>query len=113
MKKPTRGTNWHLEDFYRFFNRKYFGNQLPKDMPVYYKEIDFLGNTVIMETAWGTFRPLYIQISEKLRFSSRLSQQTVLHEMLHVAYPEKRGHRGWFDKKMLGLMKRGAMNGLW
>ena len=107
------GTNWHLEDFYRYFNKKYFGNSLPKDMPVYYKDIDVLGNTVIMKTTSGQCRPLYIQITKKIRFSARLSQQTVLHEMLHVAYPEKRGHRGWFDKKMLQLMKRGAMNGVW
>jgi hypothetical protein len=38
---------------------------------------------------------------------------TVLHEMLHVAHPKRRGHRGWFDKEMNKLVKRGAMNGLW
>lgn len=109
-KHRTRGTDWNLLDFYRRFNKKYFGNRLPKDMPVSFRKIDSLGNTVIHRQ---TFRPLYIQITDKIRFSSRLAMATVLHEMLHVAHPEKRGHRGWFDKEMQKLVKRGAMNGLW
>jgi hypothetical protein len=108
------GTNWHLLDFYTRFNKQYFGNRLPKDMPIYYTDIEDLGKTTLMQTAIkGVSRPLYIEISKRIRFSSRLSQQTVLHEMIHVAHPNKRGHRGWFDKEMLKLMKRKAMNGLW
>lgn len=109
-KHRTFGTDWNLREFYRHFNARFFGNKLPKDMPVSFRKIDTLGNTVIHNQ---TFRPLYIQINARLRFSSRLSMATVLHEMVHVAYPEKRGHRGWFDKEMLKLVKRGAMNGLW
>ena len=104
------GTDWNLREMYRYFNRKYFSNRLPKDMPVSFRKINTLGNTIIHPQ---TFRPLYIQITDRIRFSSRLSMATVLHEMLHVAHPEKRGHRGWFDKEMLKLVKRGAMNGLW
>jgi hypothetical protein len=109
-KYRTRGTDWNLLQFYQFFNKRYFSNRLPKDMPVAFRKIDTLGNTVIHRQ---TFRPLYIQVSDKLRFSSRLAMGTVLHEMVHVAHPKKRGHRGWFDKEMLKLVKRGAMNGLW
>jgi hypothetical protein len=111
-KKRTRsfGTDWNLRDFYRRFNKKYFSNSLPKDMPVSFRNIPTLGNTVIHKQ---TFRPLYIQITNRIRFSSRLCMGTVLHEMIHVAHPEKRGHRGWFDKEMLRMVKRGAMNGLW
>jgi hypothetical protein len=109
-KYRTKGTNWNLREFYRYFNRRYFSNRLPKDMPVEFRKINTLGSTAIHKQ---TFRPLYIQISDRLRFSSRLCMATVLHEMIHVAYPERRGHRGWFDKEMFKLVKRGAMNGLW
>lgn len=110
VKHRTWGTDWNLREFYRIFNKKYFSNRLPKDMPVGFRKIDTLGNTVIHKQ---TFRPLYIQVNDRLKFSSRLSMGTVLHEMLHVAYPERRGHRKWFDREMLKLVKRGAMNGLW
>jgi hypothetical protein len=110
MRERTRGTNQDLRDYYWYFNKKYFSNKLPKDMSVRFEDIDGLGLTPFTK---DTNRPLYIHISNRIRHSSRLTAQTLLHEMVHVAHPEKRGHKNWFDKEMLKLAKKGAFNGLW
>jgi hypothetical protein len=110
-KGRTQGTDKDLRYIYAELNRKFFSNKLPKDMPVYFKKLkDDLGATTIHTQ---TFRPLYMRIEKRINFSKALCYTTILHEMVHVAHPEKRGHRGWFDKEMLKLAKKGAMNGYW
>lgn len=118
MKKKTKkkykskGNDDDLRALYLKLNKKFFSNRLPKDLPVYFcdKLTDNLGTTAI---STQTFRPLYMKITKRIAFSFRLCYSTVLHEMVHVMRPEKRGHRRWFDREMLRLVKRGAMNGQW
>jgi hypothetical protein len=104
------GTNADLRYMYLDFNRRYFGNRLPKDMPVYFDDIDCLGHTAV---AKQTFRPEYIRISKRLRFSNRMSAMTLFHEMCHVETPKYRGHGPWFRKRMKQLAKAGAFDPFW
>ena len=116
MKKPKRykqyGNDNDLRMLYLEYNRKYFSNRLPKDMPVRFASTPGdLATTVIH---MQTFRPLFIKISEKLRFSRRLSAGTLLREMVHVKHPERRGCKNAaFEKEMMALAKKGAFRGIW
>jgi hypothetical protein len=111
LKERGFDTNADLRYMYLKINKSFFGNRLPKDMSVSFEKIKGdLGRTRI---DGRTFRPLYIEITDRIRFSAALCYQTLLHEMVHVSVPEHRGHRGWFDKEMLKLVNKGVMNGMW
>ena len=102
-------TNYDLQRYYRAANRLYFGNRLPKDMPMRFANIRELGKTWVCKHN----AVLGIEISSRLRCISAVTVMVVLHEMLHVEKTRYKGH-GWrFDKRMLRLAKMGAFNGLW
>lgn len=103
-------TNRDLLDAYACYNRAFFGNKLPKDMPVSFAKIKPLAHSTFHPQTW---RPMYINISKKIRHSGRLVLCTLLHEMVHVAHPTKRGHGPWFEKAMVDLAKRHAFRGIW
>ena len=104
------GTNADLRWMYLDFNKKYFSNKLPKDMPVYFADLWCLGHTVIHKQ---TFRPQWIKICKRLRFSNKLAAMTLLHEMCHVETPKYRGHGPWFRKRMKQLARDGAFDPFW
>lgn len=123
MKKPKkkfvtvalpRGTNEALRYMYLDFNKKYFHNALPKDLPVSFSKKPELGNA-LGHTAIHkqTFRPLWIDIAARLRTSRRESAMTLLHEMVHVEQKERRGHGKHFEKRMRELARHGAFKGIW
>jgi hypothetical protein len=96
---------------YKVFNKKFFNNRLPKDMPCrFVKMKGALGQTHLDPQTW---RPAYIAIASKLSGSHRVVWGTLIHEMVHVANPTKRGHGPWFEKTMIDLAKRHAFRGLW
>lgn len=102
-------TNQDLARMYAEFNRKYFGNRLPKDMAVRYADL---------EGKWGRtniyhdIRPLFIEISWQLRRTQCFSAMTLLHEMVHVKYP-RLNHGPKFHREMKRLAKIGAFNNWW
>jgi hypothetical protein len=100
-------TNEDIQNRYHFFNRKYFGNRLPKDMVVRFSDVDGLG---VLHTQWD--RPLYIYISKKMRYSWSNSCMTLLHEMVHVEFP-KLEHGPTFHRRMLKLARQGAFRPYW
>ena len=109
-KRLNRGTNEALRYLYLRFNKRWFHNALPKDMPVSFRKIGTLGQTIFHSQ---TNRPLYIQISEKFRFTQSGSALTLLHEMVHVELKHVRGHSKPFHKRMTELAKAGAFKKYW
>jgi len=99
--------NADLEIAYRFYNKRYFGNRLPKDMVVRFEDIIELGKTYCFFE-----RPLYILINRKIAWHGMLVEMTLLHEMVHVENT-KAGHGPWFHKRMLRLAKAGAFRNSW
>lgn len=107
-------TNVDLRLAYLAFNKKYFGNQLPKDMPVYFsKHLDSQGKLGRTSVHVQTFRPQYVEISSRIRFSGCLVRLTLLHEMCHVENPKPSGHGKWFNGRMKKLAKDGAFDNWW
>jgi hypothetical protein len=93
---------------YHDFNKKYFGNRLPKDMVVHFKRMrNNHGVTMMFEN-----RPLYILLDFKMRGLYRQTALTLLHEMVHVEIP-KTQHGPKFHKRMLQLAKAGAFKRWW
>lgn len=107
-------TNQELRFAYKTFNRAYFSNRLPKDMPVFFQKRLIrqgkLGKTAVH---LQTNRPLWIEISPQIRFSGKIVRLTLLHEMVHVENPKPAGHGVWFEKRMMALAKAGAFRGYW
>lgn len=103
----TRGTNADLRYYYKVANKLCFRNKLPV-VPVRFGNIRHLGSTRVLEGV-----PYSIIISKRLQFSSKLTVMTLIHEMCHVEFPERRGH-GWrFDKRMRKIAAQGGFDGLW
>jgi hypothetical protein len=105
-----RATNSDLKHIYKYYNKKYFGNKLPKDIKIRFKDISDLGRT-LFDT--DTKEPKIVEIDSEYRTCAAVGRLTLLHEMVHVENIKKRGHGKWFDKRMLQLAKQGAFNGLW
>lgn len=94
---------------YREFNRKYFGNKLPKDFVVAFEDLEYhLGVTKFYRS-----RPCYINLNLGLRYSNSLTAMTLLHEMVHVELPYRYNHGPRFHKRMLKLAKDGAFKPWW
>jgi hypothetical protein len=110
-----RMSNKYLKKSYDEFNKKYFSNELPKDMVVRFSRLrdddKFQEPCGITMFKWD--RPLYILINKKLRWQSMLADFTLIHEMVHVAHPEINGHGPRFQKQMMRLAKAGAFKTLW
>lgn len=103
-------TNALVQGLYREFNRKWFGNRLPKDMVVSYANLDPIGQGV---THYFKGRPLYIELNHRLRWSESQTALTLLHEMVHVSLPYRFNHGPKFHKEMLRLAKAGAFKAWW
>lgn len=110
-ERVRRGSNYLLRLLYLSFNKKFFGNSLPKDLPVGFKKMPKeLGRAAFHKQ---TNRPLWINIDESLRCKPAQCRMTLIHEMCHVKNKHARGHGYKFDREMIALAKRGAFNGLW
>jgi hypothetical protein len=105
-------SNVDLRYAYLTFNRKYFSNKLPKELPIKFSK-RLIRQGKLGNTATLCDFPLWIEISPLIRFSGVLVRMTLLHEMCHVENPHPTGHGKWFNKRMLRLAKDGAFNGYW
>jgi len=93
---------------YHEFNKKYFGNRLPKDMVVKFKRMPANhGITMMFEK-----RPLYVLLDFGMRGLHRSAMLTLLHEMVHIEHPSF-SHGPLFHKRMLQLAKVGAFRRWW
>jgi hypothetical protein len=94
-----------LEQKYRYYNRKYFGNELPIDIKLRWAEIfPIMGYQLDDE----------IVLDRRDRRRERIWQFTLLHEMVHLSLPDVKSHHGEaFQRAMLRLAKLGAFKDLW
>lgn len=102
--------NSDLKIAYDSYNKKYFGNKLPKDMVVHFAPCGDERN--IGFTRFYRNRPLFIVIDKRIRKMKAIVLATLLHEMVHCELP-KSNHGAPFQKRMLKLAKAGAFNKLW
>jgi hypothetical protein len=95
-----------LQRTYQQYNRKYFGNKLPK-----VSEVDLhWGSIREMGYEWGG----EIVINRRYRYRDAVWKLTLLHEMVHLSLPAVQDEHGKeFQKGMLRLAKAGAFEGLW
>ena len=117
-------TNSCLRWMFQKFNRKYFHSCLPKRFAVRFSDLE--------RNAFGVtrFRTIYvknkgrkgykrntaigpIEIDNRFKRSRPIVAMTLLHEMVHAAYPDISGHGPRFQRKMLQLAKAGAFNAWW
>lgn len=103
-------TNPELQALYHEFNKKWFGNKLPKDMVVCFAGLHMHRMAV---TRYYRARPLYIEMNKNLRWNHSVVAMTLLHEMVHVALPYRINHGPEFHKAMKSLAKRGAFTPFW
>lgn len=101
-------TNAELQCMYHEFNRKWFGNRLPKDMVVEFEKIEPMGCT-----HYRRGRPLYIDINFNYRSNRCIVSMTLLHEMVHVELPYNINHGKQFHKRMIQLARKGAFKPWW
>ena len=111
---------WSLERTYDYYNRKYFGNELPK-IPVQWSEV--ISDYAVYEQPSDDSDGL-IRISSETRKFNSVWRMSLLHEMCHVKlreYPEEiaaksrtpRSHSNIWQKEMMRLAQAGAFKTLW
>jgi hypothetical protein len=97
-------TQKQLRRAFLFYNRKYFGNNLPKDTEVGWKEMP--------ATLMGWQQGDEIAINAKLKGADVLWRATLIHECVHLELPAKVKHGPRFRKRMRELAAQGAFDGL-
>ena len=102
-------TNAELQGMYHTFNKKWFGNRLPKDMVVCFLKLSGCSGM----TSFYRNRSLYIHLNVNLRIDRSATAMTLLHEMVHVALPYGVAHSSKFHRRMLRLAKQGAFKKWW
>lgn len=116
-------------EVFHILNGRYFRSKLSKDTRIIFsklcEKIGVLGFYEPGLEIWGQrtrgekkgqYRVLKsrketIYLHPKTKFSPRLWEATLLHEMVHQSGILGHGHK--FQRKMKQLASRGAMNGLW
>ena len=103
-----------LKKLYDRLNRKYFGGKLPADTKVCW------GNTLKWQGSIGLCHysePPRIEVAAELKTYVRLTESTVLHEMVHLKLFNTKwrepDHGPLFQKEMLKLARAGAFRRLW
>jgi len=102
-----------LERMYRSFNRAYFDNALPRNIPVAWiagKHISghmaqtwkFCDGRIII-----VLNQLLCEMWKKLSWSA-IACNSLLHEMVHIQHQRSAHHGPAFNKTMLRLAKDGA-----
>ncbi len=95
-----------LQSVYRYYNRRYFNNRLPKKPTLRWKDMDLMGYQQGHE----------IVLNRRDRNRGRVWRFTLLHEMVHLGQlhiPSRRAHGREFKKEMMRLAKAGAFDRLW
>jgi len=114
----------YLKQSYLEYNSRYFRGRLPKDCRVIYSDLSKLrymgAHKATTKDGDRKNSKHIIWIDHKLRWSNKLVDMTLLHEMVHLKLFKKYGHevpRGLhgplFQKEMKRLAKVGAFNRLW
>ena len=130
--KIRSGSNAWLRGIYRWLNKDYFQNKLPKRLPVEWAD---LPGTTVARAKWTSrtttnyknrkkivvrkkWMPKLIQVDRSLRHNYLASYvgMCLVHEMNHVACgvdEDCKTFDGEFDKNMFRLTKQGAFQPFW
>jgi len=90
------------------YNRKWFKNKLPKNVPIFWGTKKELGKRY-MGTCFYTVPA--IVILDELKSLPCVAETSLLHEMVHLEFPGS-GHGKKFKMRMRELAKQGAFDGL-
>jgi hypothetical protein len=93
-----------LRRVYLNYNRKYFGNKLPKDAEIVWEPLT--------GTLLGYQQGDKIALNAKMKHADVIWRGTLLHEMVHLELPAKVKHGPRFRKRMRELVAQGAFDGL-
>ena len=109
-------TSKNLRRLFTTYNRKYFGNKLPK-----YKVV--FSNYLVRVNLFGDcdVKKHRIRIASDINRKrwNVITKETLLHEMCHAKckHNASQGEDEWhgpkFEKEMLRLAKKGAFKGIW
>jgi hypothetical protein len=99
-----------LKRCYLRFNRIYFSNRLPTELPVRWAQDKSLGPPKWM----GCSNSDFILLNARYRYSKNLCKTTLLHEMAHIATVEEKAHHGpQWKREMRRLARIGAFDNIW
>lgn len=109
----------NLQKTFSLYNRKYFGNRLPKCQVRWNKKLLRRGYMGEADGCGRLLKRPTIIIAIELKRLQRVAKITLLHEMVHVLLDarglstESLNHGPRFQREMLRLAKCGAFNKLW
>lgn len=101
-----------LQEWFDEYNRLYFRGRL-EPCDVYFCQMETIGFCGKYDD--GSF---YIEVNQRIQWSSALWHMTLLHEMVHLKLYGKDmspldKHSRMFNREMKKLAARGAFVGLW
>jgi hypothetical protein len=94
-----------LESTYRKYNKKYFGNKLPKDADVRFGHTQGLLGYQLGEEI--------VLSKDKAYRRDSIWKGTLLHEMAHMCIEESQDHGPKWQKEMLRLARAQAFKTIW
>src|ERR1700719_1861976 len=103
MRKRKR-TIPTLAQLYRYYNRKYFKNKLPK-ISVQYGKLPCKSGGA---TDFWAEDPVAITINKRYKGYGRITRTILLHEMVHVSLPFDAGHGPRHQNGIMRLVRLGA-----
>ena len=106
-------SNPTLKRWYTKYNRKYFGNKLPKDTIVFWCKRVFRYDDAIGAADVFDALPHTIYIACELKKIHKVALIVLLHEMCHIAVGGDPDHGRRWQLKMKSLASRGAFESLW
>jgi hypothetical protein len=93
---------------YREFNRRWFNDELPHDVDVFFSPAEDCYGQVQEEDGGWT-----LQINPKYAVESRMWKLVLLHEMVHLQVRPYKRHGVVFQEAMQALARLGAFERLW
>jgi len=110
-------TEKQLTALYKRYNKKYFDNELPAEVPVRLVDMgntNSCGLTTLFAEPGLSLHTIYLD--SNLVEHDVFLKFTLLHEMVHVKQrpsDNENAHGQKFDEEMLRLAFRGAFRGIW
>jgi predicted metal-dependent hydrolase len=105
-------SDYRLKKQYRAYNQKYFGGKLPDVWVRWAEDNDDLKSECQAKKLLACADGHGIIFNPWMKGKRNLQRFTLLHEMVHVKYPEHY-HGPRFQKEMMRLAKLGAFAKLW
>ena len=108
-------TNKRLKQYYKTYNRKYFGSALPDVVVRFATKEDKIPRRMLGGASWRLNKfgvAYYYRILVARTVGNVITLQTLLHEMIHVKIGHRYNHGPRFKKELKRLFNLGAYNNL-